>query len=79
MAKMARNKVKRGVDQIARGARRATDAVADVSDKNKRPSTRAAAKVNAAADRVLDKVKQAGSRVREAGSRAKAKAKAKRM
>lgn len=75
MAKMIRNKAKAGIDQVARGARKAADAVSDASDKNKRPSSRVVSKVKAAADRAGDKVKQAGRAVRDAGARAKARAK----
>ena len=74
MAKMLRNNVKSGIDQVARGARKAADKVADASDKNKRPSKRAATKAKAAAGRVGDKVKQAGRAVREGAAKAKAKA-----
>jgi hypothetical protein len=73
MAKMLRNKAKAGIDRVSRGARKAADTVADANDKNKR---RAGTKVKAAAERVGDKVKQAGRAVKDAGSRAKAKAKA---
>ena len=46
---MMRNKAKQGIDRVARGARKATDAMADAADKNRRPSDRAATKVKAAA------------------------------
>jgi hypothetical protein len=74
MPTMMRNKAKAGIDKVARGARRATDELADAADKNRRPSDRAATKVKAAAERAGDKVKQAGRAVKDAGRRAKAKA-----
>ena len=64
---------------MARGARKATDSVADASDKNKRPSRRAATKVKSAVGRAGDKVKQAGRAVKDAGRRAKSKARARRV
>jgi hypothetical protein len=73
---MMRNKAKAGIDRVARGARRASDSMADVSDKNKRPSNRAATKVKAAGERAADKVKEAGRTVKSAGRRARAKASA---
>ena len=75
---MMRNKAKAGIDRVARGARKAADEVADVNDKNKRPSDRAATKVKAAAERAGDKAKQAGRAVKDAGRRAKSKAKTRR-
>lgn len=66
---MMRNKAKSGIDRVARGARKATDSVADASDTNKRPSRRAGTKVKAAVGRAGDKVKQAGRAVKEAGRR----------
>lgn len=74
MAKMLRNKAKSGIDQAARGARKAADKLGDANDKNKRPGDRAVSKVKSAADRAGDKVKQAGRAIRDAGSRAKTKA-----
>jgi len=73
---MIRNKAKRGIDQVARGARKATDEIADASDRNKAPGRRVATKVRAVADRAGDKFKQAGRAVKQAGRRVKAKAKA---
>ena len=73
MAKMVRNNIKGGIDQVARGARRAADALADANDKNKRPSHRAVDKVKAAGDRVGDKIKQAAGVVRDGASRAAAR------
>jgi hypothetical protein len=75
MANMARNKMKRGIDKLARGARKATDTIADASDKNKARGTVAATKVKAAVGRAGDKLAEAGARVREAGARAKTRAK----
>lgn len=74
MAKMARNNVKSGIDRVARGARRAADALGDAHDKNKRPGARVGSKVKAAVDRVGDKVKQAAGVARGRGSRAKLRA-----
>ena len=69
MAKMARNNVKNGIDTVARGARRAADALGDAHDKNKRPSARVGSKVKAAVGRVGDKVKQAAGVVRDGAAR----------
>ncbi len=71
---MMRNKAKKGIDEIARGARKATDAVADAADDNRSPGDRAATKAKAAVERAGDKVKQAGRAMKEAGNKAKAKA-----
>ena len=78
MPTMTRNKAKQGIDELARGARKATDAVADISDRNKSTGDRAATKVKAGVERAGDKVKQAGRAVRDAGRRVKAKAKTRR-
>lgn len=66
---MMRNKAKGGIDRVARGARRATDELAETSDKNKKPRQRAATKVKSAAERAGDKVKQMGESVKGAGRR----------
>jgi len=73
---MIRNKAKAAIDEVARGARRATDEVADMSDANKPASRRAGTKAKAAVERAGDKVKQAGRSLKSAARRTKAKAKA---
>ena len=60
---------------MARGGRKATDAVADTSDRNKQPSRRAATKVKSAVQRAGDKIEQAGRSMQRAGHGAKRRAK----
>lgn len=63
MANMMRNKAKAGIDKVSRGARKATDKLADASDANEKPSNRTKNKMKSAAERAADKVKSAGKRV----------------
>lgn len=60
---MMRNKAKAGIDKVSRGARKATDKIAEASDANRKPSSRTKAKMKSAMDRTGDKVKSAGKRV----------------
>lgn len=73
---MKRNKAKGTIDRMARGARRATDEVAEASDRNKKPSSRAGTKVRSGAERVVDKVKQAGESIKGKGRRAQSRSRA---
>lgn len=57
-----RTKAKAGIDKVSRGARRATDKVAEAHDANLPPGKRAATKVKAAAERVGSKMKRAAGR-----------------
>lgn len=73
-----RSKTKDAIDRMARGARKATDKVSDASDRNRKPSRRATTKVKAAVERVGDKIEQAGRSMKDAGQKAKRRAKATR-
>ena len=75
MANMMRNKTKAGIDKASRGARKATDKVADAADANEKPSTRAKTKLRSAADRVSDKMKSASKRAGDKAREMKSKAK----
>lgn len=76
MANMMRNKAKAGIDKVSRGARKATDKVADTADANEKPSVRGKNRMRAAADRAGDKVKSAGKRLGDKARSMKTKARA---
>jgi hypothetical protein len=72
---MMRNKAKAGIDRAARGARKATETAAEISDRDKTPSARAGTKVRAVVERAGDKLKEAGRSLKSAGRRTQSRAK----